>query len=104
MRRSYFRMIKRTQIFAICLVIQLFLACTNAGTQTTGVPAPQAAGAFDKLVDNYFDFYFQTNPTAATQTGFHQYDAKLEDYSRSGIDSEVAGLLKFRDQFVGIHG
>jgi uncharacterized protein (DUF885 family) len=92
-------MIKRTQVFAICLVIQLFFACTNAGTQTIGVPAPQAAGAFDKLVDNYFDFYFQTNPTAATQTGFHQYDAKLEDFSRAGVEAEVAGLTKFRKSF-----
>ena len=61
---------------------------------------PQAA--FNKLVDEYFDFYFQFHPTAGTQAGFHQYDGKLEDFSRSGVDAEIAGLLKFQKQFGSI--
>ncbi len=92
-------MIKRTKVFAICLAIHLFLACAHAGTQTTGVSSPQVGGAFDKLVDSYFDFYFQTNPTVATQTGFHQYDGKLEDLSRAGVEAEIAGLTRFREAF-----
>ena len=55
-------------------------------------------------MDEYFDFYFQFHPTAGTQAGFHQYDGKLEDFSRSGIDAEIAGLLKFQKQFGSIPG
>jgi uncharacterized protein (DUF885 family) len=55
-------------------------------------------------VDSYFDFYFQVNPTAATQAGFHQYDTQLEDFSRAGVEAEIAGLERFRKQFSGIKG
>ena len=73
-----------------------------AGAQPAGVPPRQAEAAFDKLVDKYFDFYFQLNPTAATQAGFHQYDTALEDFSRSAVEAEISGLAKFRKQFSGI--
>ena len=55
-----------------------------------------------QLVDQYFDFYFQVNPTTATQTGFHQYDSQLEDFSRAGVESQVAGLERFHKQFSAI--
>jgi len=39
------------------------------------------------------------SPTAATQAGFHQYDAKLEDFSQSSVEAETAGLTRFRKKF-----
>jgi uncharacterized protein (DUF885 family) len=51
---------------------------------------------FQKISDEYFDLvYFPNQPTAATTAGFHQFDAKLEDFSRKGIDAEVAALNGF---------
>src|ERR1700730_6588551 len=90
-------MIKQT--LALCLVIQFFLACSATAAQPPDTPSE---AAFSKLVDNYFDFYFQVSPTAATQAGFHQYDAKLEDFSHAGVEAEIAGLTKFRKEFRGI--
>jgi uncharacterized protein (DUF885 family) len=95
-------MIKRLVTFIICFAIQVslfsFLAVSQAGqsslTQT----------AFDKLVDVYFDFYFEFHPVSATQVGFHQYDGKLEDFSRSSMDAEIAGLVKFQNQFGSLQG
>ena len=55
-------------------------------------------------MEEYFDFYFHFHPTAGTQAGFHQYDAKLEDFSRSGIDAETAGLMDFQKKFGSIQG
>jgi uncharacterized protein (DUF885 family) len=53
----------------------------------------------DQLGDRYFDeVHFKFNPTAATQAGFHQYDNRLEDYSRSAIDREIAALRSFKKQ------
>ena len=92
-------MIKRTPAYTLCVLIQLLLACLSAGAQTTGLKPQPNEASFGQLVDRYFDFYFQTNPTAATQTGFHQYDTKLEDYSRSAVEAEVTGLTKFRKEF-----
>ena len=71
-----------------------------AQEKTASSKPPQAA--FDKLVDDYFDFHFQFHPTEGTQAGLHQYDGKLEDFSRSGIDAEIAGLQKFQKQFDSI--
>jgi uncharacterized protein (DUF885 family) len=90
-------MIKQT--LALCLAIQFFLASSITTAQPPDTPSE---AAFSKLVDNYFDFYFQVSPTAATQAGFHQYDAKLEDFSYSGVEAEIAGLTKFRKEFRGI--
>jgi uncharacterized protein (DUF885 family) len=54
---------------------------------------------FDQLVDEYFDFHFQYHPTEATSDGFHQYDAKLEDYSAKAAEAEIAGLNQFKARF-----
>jgi uncharacterized protein (DUF885 family) len=57
------------------------------------------AGA-QALSDRYFDdYYFPTNPTAATYTGIHKYDGELEDYSKAAIAREVATLKQFEAQF-----
>ena len=48
---------------------------------------------FTRLSDEYFDqVYFPNAPTIGTQVGYHQYDAKLEDYSRKSIDAEIVAL------------
>ena len=51
-------------------------------------------------VDRFFDdVYFKFNPTTGTSTGFHQYDALLEDYSKAGIDSEIQVLHRAEKEF-----
>ena len=51
---------------------------------------------FQRVSDNYFDqVYFPYQPTSGTDTGYHQYDPKLEDFSRTTIDAEVAALNDF---------
>lgn len=51
---------------------------------------------FSSLADAYFEqVYFPFVPTNGTLAGFHQYDTKLENYSRVGIDSEIKALRDF---------
>jgi uncharacterized protein (DUF885 family) len=58
-----------------------------------------ADSEFVNLADQYFDqYYFPFNPTSGTNVGFHQYDSQLEDYSRSGINRQIALLKKFEQQ------
>lgn len=97
-------MIKRFVTPILCLAIQLSLFSSIAATQSAMASPPQLQVSFDKLVDEYFDFYFQFHPTAGTQAGFHQYDGKLEDFSRAGIDAEIAGLSKFQKKFSSMQG
>ena len=62
-------------------------------------PTANAAAQFDKLVDEYFNFYYDFHPTEATAAGFHQYDGKLEDFSRSAVDAEVVKLKALQSRF-----
>ncbi len=91
-------MLKPILTTALCLAISMSLL----SSLSLATPASPAQSAFDKLVDEYFDFYFQFHPTAGTQAGLHQYDGKLEDFSRSAIDAEIAGAVRFQKQFDSI--
>jgi uncharacterized protein (DUF885 family) len=95
-------MIKRIFSYTLCLLIQ-FSPFSSAVFAQAGVAAPtESQATFNRLVDEYFDFYFQFHPTAGTQAGLHQYDGKLEDFSRAGVDAEIAGLTRFQKKFESI--
>jgi len=91
---------------------QYLLAALLAGASALAVadapaPAPATAtastGAFAALADEFFDgYYFPNNPTTATLTGLHQYDDKLEDYSRAQIDKQVAALHSYEARFAAV--
>jgi uncharacterized protein (DUF885 family) len=87
--------VKLFLFLAFCACAAVMLAQTNGKT---------AANGLGQLEDRYFDeYYFKFNPTQGTQAGFHQYDNQLEDYSRAGIEREIATLKKFRDEFARVN-
>ncbi len=58
---------------------------------------------FLKISDEYFDqVYYPHQPTAGTTAGFHQYDTKLEDFSRKSIDAEIAALQEFEKRIAAV--
>src|SRR5438067_1098327 len=55
--------------------------------------------AWDALVDRFFDQVdFRFTPSAGTSAGFHQYDTKLEDFSRESMLQESAMLRRFEEE------
>ncbi len=69
------------------------------------VPAssPDWTQQFARVSDEYFDqVYFRYAPSAGTAAGFHQYDTRLEDYSRKTIDAEIAALHDFEQRIEAI--
>jgi uncharacterized protein (DUF885 family) len=80
----------------------IFLACAGLMTNTA-TASPDSADAnarFRTLADQFFsDVVFRYGPTNATAAGFHQYDIKLEDYSRAGVDAEIAALRAWEWKF-----
>jgi uncharacterized protein (DUF885 family) len=80
----------------------VLLTCFGMMT-TTPAMNPEAAdpGAkFRALADHYFsDVVFHFGPSNATLLGFHQYDTKLEDYSRAGVEAEIAALRGYEGKF-----
>ncbi|HEY6394454.1 MAG TPA: hypothetical protein VIX12_03485, partial [Candidatus Binataceae bacterium] len=48
------------------------------------------------MVYAYFEqVFFKFGPSGGTGSGLHQYDSLLEDYSRKGVDEQVAALHEF---------
>ena len=73
---------------ALCILgVSIVQPALNAAT------AQDAKQAFVSASDAYFDeVYFPYQPTLGTLTGYHQYDTKLEDFSRKHIDAQIAAL------------
>jgi uncharacterized protein (DUF885 family) len=55
------------------------------------------------LADEYFDRVFlPLNPTHATTVGIHDYDDRIEDYSRAGMARQIAALRDFERRIVAV--
>ncbi len=73
-------------------ILMLFLGLGAMAHETsTGakVDAKQVK-AWEKLGDEFLDQLYKFHPTNATADGLHQHDPELEDYSKSGVDAEIA--------------
>jgi len=55
---------------------------------------------FQKIQNEYLDAYWKFYPTAATTVGYHQYDNKLEDFSRRNLEKRHEALDKFNQEFI----
>ena len=61
------------------------------------------AQTLTEQVDRYFDdVYFKYRPSDGTQAGFHQYDRKLEEYSKASVQERIAALHKAEKAFGAI--
>jgi uncharacterized protein (DUF885 family) len=81
---------------ACAIALALPLGSTAFAAQPAPANTTAADQAFTHLSDQYFDtYYFPTNPSAATSDGFHDWDGKLEDYSRAGVDANVKALQQW---------
>src|ERR1700733_9760497 len=58
--------------------------------------AQTAKADFDKLVDDFFQIFFQHHPSQGTAAGFHQYDTRLEDFSKAGVDAEIGDMTQMQ--------
>ena len=79
-------------------ILMLFLGVAMAHDASTAAKVdPKHMKAWEKLGDEFLaEVYYHFHPTAATADGLHGYDAQLEDYSKAGVDEEVAALKAMR--------
>jgi uncharacterized protein (DUF885 family) len=86
--------------FALC-IFGVFLVSMTINQ----AHAKDAKATFLSASDEYFDkLYFPSQPTLGTLTGYHQYDAQLEDFSRKSIDENIAALHRFEQRIAAIPG
>ncbi len=56
------------------------------------LPPPTPAQAFARLVDDVFAAKMAYSPSSGTSNGLHEYDDRLEDFSRARIDARIGEL------------
>lgn len=71
-----------------------FLALFMSATLLTAAQTP-----FEKLVDRFYQEYYQFSPSEGTAVGFHQYDSQLENYSPFTLEAQRKMLHRYLSQF-----
>jgi len=65
----------------------------------TAPPAkPASVEGWDKFVTSQLEAYLAAHPQFAVLQGRHEYDGQLPDWSRAGIETEIARLHDVRDE------
>lgn len=54
---------------------------------------------FEKVSSEFIENYLMGHPTVAVAQGYHQFDGKLPDFSKEGIDKEATHLNEFLAKF-----
>jgi uncharacterized protein (DUF885 family) len=87
----------------LCALIALSaILLTNARSKGDQF-ANGSAGTWNILVNEYFDQgYYRFKPSIGTSDGFHKYDGRLEDYSRTGVKKEIEALHQFEKRFSAV--
>jgi uncharacterized protein (DUF885 family) len=86
----------KTQLLAVLMLLTFNTMVAQTGT--TANSKNMGNSGWNELVDHFFDDFFKLNPTQATAAGFHQHDSELEDYSRQGIENQIAFAKNYLDK------
>ncbi len=100
----------RTSVVARGLLIA-FVALTSACSRTppATVPAPaqepqdQAQAAWATFASQFIEDAFKADPFFAAQSGRHEFDGGMPDWSAAGLAKEVARLQAVRSQAAGFN-
>jgi len=80
----------RTLLCGIFIVLALWTPAAQQATATRGDTA------FTAVADEFVQEYLRRYPTYATLLGVHDYDDRLEDFSKRAVLEEIGSLRAFR--------
>jgi len=84
------------------LAFALLLTASNAAPSRSPTPSPTPPlspdAEFDNVAEEFIRGYLVARPLQATALGFHQYDGRINDYTRLSIDAELARLKRFDER------
>ena len=76
------------------VLLSLILSFISSGN----VFAQSNDADFDKFADEFIGGWLAARPLQGTALGFHEYDGKINDFSRPAIDGEIARLKQFNER------
>src|SRR5689334_13101012 len=94
-------MLTRKVIFLLVITVSISTITSCSGPPPSSAPNP-AEGTFASLAKRILEDNYTRQPTQATDLGIHTHDSELEDYSRAGVDRELAALRQFRTELAAI--
>ncbi|HEX8279735.1 MAG TPA: hypothetical protein VF551_00035, partial [Chthoniobacterales bacterium] len=75
----------------------LFATLTIFATASRAAEPDQNA-EFEKVAEEYIKGWLGAHPISATTLGFHEYDGRINDFTRLSIDAELSRLKRFDDR------
>ncbi len=85
------------------LITLAAIGVSMAAASPVSAVKPDWKQQFANVSEEYFDqVYFRYAPSAGTMAGFHQYDGRLEDYSRKAIEAQITALRDFERRIEAI--
>jgi len=78
-------------------IIFAFISCNHSGKSSASGDED-----FKKLSDAYLKGFLDARPQYGVSLGFHEYDGKIPDYSKTSIDAELARLKDFDKKFAAV--
>jgi len=92
----------------LMLTMAAFAACSRHPAATVPAPAPaapqdQAQASWDKFAAQFIEDTFKALPFFAVQSGRHEFDGQMPDWSAAGIATEVARVQAAHSQAEGFN-
>ncbi len=79
--------------------LRLVLAAFAALLSFSAAAAEEKQDAdLDKVADEYVKGWLAAHPLSATSLGFHEFDGRINDYTRLSIDAELSRLKRFDER------
>ena len=79
---------KLTRLFFVLLLLGFPIFARAAAE-------PSTDAELDKVADDYIKGWLAAHPLEATSLGFHEFDGRINDYTRLSIDAELSRLKRF---------
>src|ERR1700730_16995847 len=85
---------------AVAALIIAVAGCSGPPASAPPRAAPQAAphDAWPEFAARFIEDYFKANPFFAVQSGRHEFDGQMADWSAAGIAAEVPRMQKLRSE------
>jgi uncharacterized protein (DUF885 family) len=80
----------------------LFVFIVSCNTNDKKASKNERDKTFQQVADDFLKGYLDWRPQGAVALGFHEYDGKISDYSRSSLDNELKRLKDYEQKLTAI--
>jgi hypothetical protein len=87
---------------AVAVSVAAIGGCSQSSAPKPSAVTPAESAAWTQFVGDFVEGYFKAQPMFAVQSGRHEFDGQMPDWSRQGIEAEVARLLTERRRLLAI--